>query len=226
MSAGNLAWLDGHSPRRCGRSAAVRHLEVRVHHGRSLGRTLDGTSQWISSPDARADVQELRSTVDAIIVGVGTVLADDPHLDATGPTPEPLANRQPIRVIVDTHDRTPGRRPGPRRRRPHVGGDRAPSWARTATAGSICGQLGQALFERGVPPGTARGWSNAGRRIPARGPGRRGRRLRRAEAARRRQASPGNGRHRDHRRGDRPGADRRPSGRSRPADHARCRRGG
>src|SRR5690606_27876989 len=72
--------------------------------GRSAAR--DGTSQWITSPDARADVQELRSTVDAIIVGVGTALADDPHLTARTDAGA-LANRQPIRIIVDSHNRTP-----------------------------------------------------------------------------------------------------------------------
>jgi diaminohydroxyphosphoribosylaminopyrimidine deaminase/5-amino-6-(5-phosphoribosylamino)uracil reductase len=66
----------------------------------------DGTSQWITSPDARADVQQLRSTVDAIIVGVGTILADDPHLTAR-PEAGALANRQPLRVIVDSSSRTP-----------------------------------------------------------------------------------------------------------------------
>jgi diaminohydroxyphosphoribosylaminopyrimidine deaminase / 5-amino-6-(5-phosphoribosylamino)uracil reductase len=40
----------------------------------------DGTSQWITSEQARADVHELRGTVDAIIAGVGTVIADDAHL--------------------------------------------------------------------------------------------------------------------------------------------------
>src|SRR5262249_9654773 len=72
--------------------------------GRSAA--LDGTSQWITSPDARADVQELRSTVDAIMVGVGTVLADDPHLTARTDAGA-LANRQPVRVIVDSAGRTP-----------------------------------------------------------------------------------------------------------------------
>jgi diaminohydroxyphosphoribosylaminopyrimidine deaminase/5-amino-6-(5-phosphoribosylamino)uracil reductase len=72
--------------------------------GRSAA--LDGTSQWITSPEARADVQELRGGVDAIIVGVGTVLADNPHLTARTDAGA-LANRQPVRVILDTSDRTP-----------------------------------------------------------------------------------------------------------------------
>ena len=66
----------------------------------------DGTSQWITSPASRADVHELRATVDAIVVGSGTVLADDPHLtvrDADGA----LADHQPLRVVLDRRHRAP-----------------------------------------------------------------------------------------------------------------------
>ena len=59
----------------------------------------------------------LRGTVDAIIVGVGTVLADDPQLTARDLRDGSLAIRQPLRVVVDTRGPYPGRRPGPRRRR-------------------------------------------------------------------------------------------------------------
>ncbi|WP_431909235.1 bifunctional diaminohydroxyphosphoribosylaminopyrimidine deaminase/5-amino-6-(5-phosphoribosylamino)uracil reductase RibD [Nonomuraea jabiensis] len=53
--------------------------------GRSAAE--DGTSQWITSPAARADVHRLRAAADAIVAGIGTVLADDPHLTARpGPT--------------------------------------------------------------------------------------------------------------------------------------------
>ena len=45
----------------------------------------DGTSKWITSAEARADVHRLRGTVDAIIAGVGTVLADDAHLTVRDP---------------------------------------------------------------------------------------------------------------------------------------------
>ncbi|WP_432975449.1 bifunctional diaminohydroxyphosphoribosylaminopyrimidine deaminase/5-amino-6-(5-phosphoribosylamino)uracil reductase RibD [Dactylosporangium sp. CA-233914] len=59
----------------------------------------DGTSKWITSPDARADVHRLRAGVDAIIAGIGTVLADDPQLTVRSPEGEP-APRQPLRVVV------------------------------------------------------------------------------------------------------------------------------
>ncbi len=61
----------------------------------------DGTSQWITSPEARADVHRLRGQHDAIMAGVGTVLADDPHL-----TVRPQTAR-PVRVVVDSAGRTP-----------------------------------------------------------------------------------------------------------------------
>lgn len=48
--------------------------------GRSAAE--DGTSKWITSPEARADVHRLRAASGAIIAGIGTVLADDPHLTA------------------------------------------------------------------------------------------------------------------------------------------------
>jgi diaminohydroxyphosphoribosylaminopyrimidine deaminase/5-amino-6-(5-phosphoribosylamino)uracil reductase len=66
----------------------------------------DGTSRWISGADARREVHAMRSTCDTVVVGVGTVLADDPHLTARGEDGE-LAGRQPTRVVVDTEGRTP-----------------------------------------------------------------------------------------------------------------------
>jgi diaminohydroxyphosphoribosylaminopyrimidine deaminase/5-amino-6-(5-phosphoribosylamino)uracil reductase len=66
----------------------------------------DGSSRWITSAPARADVHRLRGAQDAIIVGVGTVLADDPHLTVRHPNGE-LAALQPLRVVVDSAGRTP-----------------------------------------------------------------------------------------------------------------------
>ena len=59
----------------------------------------DGSSQWISSPAARMDVHRRRATADAIVVGTGTVLADDPTLTARLPDGS-LAPGQPMRVVV------------------------------------------------------------------------------------------------------------------------------
>ena len=66
--------------------------------------TAAGKSQWITGEAARQRVHEMRDVADAIVVGIGTVLADDPSLttrlaDGTG--------RNPLRVIVDSSARTP-----------------------------------------------------------------------------------------------------------------------
>jgi len=59
----------------------------------------DGSSQWITSEAARADVHRKRAVVDAIVVGTGTVFIDDPALTARLPDGS-LADRQPLRVVV------------------------------------------------------------------------------------------------------------------------------
>jgi diaminohydroxyphosphoribosylaminopyrimidine deaminase/5-amino-6-(5-phosphoribosylamino)uracil reductase len=66
----------------------------------------DGTSRWITSPASRADVHRLRSEVDTMMVGVGTVLADDPLLTVRNTDGRPVG-RQPLRVVVDSAGRTP-----------------------------------------------------------------------------------------------------------------------
>lgn len=66
----------------------------------------DGSSRWISSPESRADAHRMRGEIDTIVVGVGTVLADDPSLTARAGDGS-LLGRQPLRVVVDTHGRTP-----------------------------------------------------------------------------------------------------------------------
>lgn len=79
---------------------------VRVKMAQSLDGHIalaNGTSQWISGPPARQDVQVWRARSDTILTGVGTVLADNPRLDVRlGEEP-----RQPLRVIADSHWRTP-----------------------------------------------------------------------------------------------------------------------
>ncbi len=69
------------------------------------GRTAmaSGESQWITSAQARADVQTLRAESSAILTGINTVLADDPSLNAR----VNVSVVQPIRVILDTHLATP-----------------------------------------------------------------------------------------------------------------------
>lgn len=59
----------------------------------------DGSSQWITSEEARADVHRRRAAADAIVVGTGTVFADNPSLTARLPDGT-LAHRQPLRVVV------------------------------------------------------------------------------------------------------------------------------
>ena len=64
--------------------------------------TRSGASKWVTGPDARARVHLLRSRSDAVVVGVGTAVADDPRLtvrDAPGDSP--------VRVVFDTNLRVP-----------------------------------------------------------------------------------------------------------------------
>jgi diaminohydroxyphosphoribosylaminopyrimidine deaminase / 5-amino-6-(5-phosphoribosylamino)uracil reductase len=59
----------------------------------------DGSSQWITSEAARADVHRRRAAADAIVVGTGTIFFDDPTLTARLPDGG-IAERQPLRVVV------------------------------------------------------------------------------------------------------------------------------
>ena len=110
----NAAWL--HSIR-VGRPYVTWKLAATLD-----GRTAaaDGTSRWITSSQARAEVHLLRALSDAVVTGVGTVLADDPALtvrdldvlrglpDRTWPLgPVPDGVRQPLRVVLDGSGRTP-----------------------------------------------------------------------------------------------------------------------
>ncbi len=79
---------------------------VRIKLAQSLDGHIglaNGESQWISGPEARADVQSWRARADVILTGIGTVLADDPSLNVRNDKNA----RQPMRVIVDSHWRTP-----------------------------------------------------------------------------------------------------------------------
>jgi diaminohydroxyphosphoribosylaminopyrimidine deaminase/5-amino-6-(5-phosphoribosylamino)uracil reductase len=105
----------------------------------------DGSSQWITSPDARADVHRLRSTVDAIVAGVATVLADDPRLTVRVAG----RRRRPLRVVVDSHGRTPSNA--------RIRDGAAPTWIATVAelGGGPDGRVDlaallKALYERGI----------------------------------------------------------------------------
>jgi diaminohydroxyphosphoribosylaminopyrimidine deaminase/5-amino-6-(5-phosphoribosylamino)uracil reductase len=106
----------------------------------------DGSSQWITSPEARADGHELRADSQAIIVGAGTVRADDPALTARTPS----GVTEPLRVVL-------GRAP--------EGAKVHPCWERTGELETILDELGaagviQALIEGG--PRTTAAFIDAG----------------------------------------------------------------
>lgn len=69
------------------------------------GKIAGGPTRWITGEESRAHVHRMRSTFDAILTGIGTVLADDPLL--TVRTPD-LEHKSPVRVILDRHRRLPG----------------------------------------------------------------------------------------------------------------------
>jgi diaminohydroxyphosphoribosylaminopyrimidine deaminase/5-amino-6-(5-phosphoribosylamino)uracil reductase len=112
---------------------------LRVKTAVSLdGRTglAGGESQWITGEDARRDVQRWRARSSAILTGIGTVLADDPSLDARVDDEV----RQPLRVVVDSRWRTP---PGSRVLRDPaqawiVGGERNAATDTLEAAGVRC----------------------------------------------------------------------------------------
>lgn len=89
---------------------------MRMRHGRPLvrcklamsmdGRTAmaSGESKWITGDAARQDVHRLRARSSAILTGIGTVLADDPSLNARPDDPEPASGwLQPLRIVLDAN---------------------------------------------------------------------------------------------------------------------------
>ena len=70
--------------------------------------TASGDSRWITSKESRQEVHQLRTETDAVLIGVGTVIADNPSLTArTGKHLKKVALRQPLRVVVDSTTRAP-----------------------------------------------------------------------------------------------------------------------
>ncbi len=87
------------------RTGTVDDLVVIAQIGQSLdGRiaTVSGHSKYINGPAGLAHLHRLRSLVDAVVIGVGTALADDPQL-----TVRRVAGPQPARVVIDPKGRLP-----------------------------------------------------------------------------------------------------------------------
>jgi diaminohydroxyphosphoribosylaminopyrimidine deaminase/5-amino-6-(5-phosphoribosylamino)uracil reductase len=122
------------------------HLRGRPHVTLKTAMTLDGKivaadgqSRWITGEAARAEAHRLRFLADAVMVGIGTALADDPRLTvrATG-----LPAKEPLRVVVDSRLRLP---PEAALR---TAGD--PGRVVVACAGAAAGPRADALRARGA----------------------------------------------------------------------------
>ena len=89
----NRDWFD---------AVAAKRPFVTLHIAQTLDSRIaavDGTSQWISCPESLADNHGLRGLIDAILVGTGTVLIDNPRLTARTPDGE-LSAHQPLRAVM------------------------------------------------------------------------------------------------------------------------------
>ena len=103
--------------------------------GRIATRT--GASKWVTGPEARARVHVLRAQQDAVAIGIGTALADDPRL-----TVRDAPGKSPLRVIFDTKLRLP-----PHSRLVETASE-IPTWVLCST--DAPGTLEEALTVRGV----------------------------------------------------------------------------
>lgn len=90
--------------RRTGRPYVVLKLAATLDGGTAAP---NGTSQWITSPEARADGHRIRAESDAILVGAGTIRRDDPSLTVRDYRPPVLpvaGNADPLRVVLGSVD--------------------------------------------------------------------------------------------------------------------------
>ncbi len=111
------------------------------------GRTAlaDGSSQWITSEPARADVQRLRARASAIVTGIGTALADDPALTVRDGNLD-LGGRVPLRVVLDSRGRLEPDLHAGARRLAHAGHHvrRGRTWAGSPRGRRVVGAAGRA----------------------------------------------------------------------------------
>ncbi len=97
--------------RACNRIFLVAMERLRPHLTLKCAMTLDGkiaafdrSARWITGEEARREAHRLRSESDAVMAGIGTVLADDPALTVRL---DPPWSREPLRVVVDSRARLP-----------------------------------------------------------------------------------------------------------------------
>jgi diaminohydroxyphosphoribosylaminopyrimidine deaminase/5-amino-6-(5-phosphoribosylamino)uracil reductase len=97
--------------RRLNRIFLVAMERSRPHVTLKCAMTLDGkiaafdrSARWITGEEARREAHRLRSENDAVVVGIGTVMADDPALTVRCDPPWP---REPLRVVMDSRARLP-----------------------------------------------------------------------------------------------------------------------
>jgi diaminohydroxyphosphoribosylaminopyrimidine deaminase/5-amino-6-(5-phosphoribosylamino)uracil reductase len=97
--------------RRTGRARVVHKAAITLDGQMAAA---DGTSQWITGEPARADAHTVRASMDAVLVGVGTLMADDPRLDVRlpgyeGPQPRPviIAGTRPLPADARIWERDP-----------------------------------------------------------------------------------------------------------------------
>ncbi len=97
-----LSWVDPDRRRRPRPWVIAKWAQTRT--GQLVPPADHGDGRWISEPESLREVHRLRGRVDAIVTGIGTVLADDPRFTVRPPGD---ASRPPLRVVLDSVLRTP-----------------------------------------------------------------------------------------------------------------------